>query len=162
VRRARRARPRREKPQAAAGFVKAPPYAAALRGGGPSCEGSATEREPMSDEKVLPTPPEWARNALVNDASYRSMHAAALDDPEAFWGHHGQRLDWIRPYTKVKDVSYNKEDFHIRWYEDGVLNVSANCIDRHLAERGDSAAIIWEGDDPKDSKTITYRQLHEE
>jgi acetyl-CoA synthetase len=116
----------------------------------------------MSDQTILPVPAEWAKKALVNDVSYRSMHAAALEDPEAFWGHHGQRLDWIKPYSKVKDVSYNKEDFHIRWYEDGVLNVSANCIDRHLKERGDQVAIIWEGDDPSESKKITYRELHEE
>ncbi len=116
----------------------------------------------MSEGQVLPVPAEWAANAKVNDISYRSMHAAALDDPEAFWGHHGQRLKWIKPYTKVKDVSFNEADFHIRWYEDGVLNVSENCVDRHLAERGDQVAIIWEGDDPSESKKITYRELHAE
>ncbi|MET0181279.1 MAG: acetate--CoA ligase [Caulobacterales bacterium] len=116
----------------------------------------------MSEEKILPVPAQWAANAKVNDVSYRSMNAAALNDPEAFWGHHGQRLQWIKPYSKVKDVSFNKEDFHIRWYEDGVLNVSENCIDRHVAERGDQVAIIWEGDDPNDSKKITYRELHDE
>ncbi len=116
----------------------------------------------MSDDKILPVPAEWAATAKVNAKSYASMNAAALEDPEAFWGHHGQRLKWIKPYTKVKDVSFNEQDFHIRWYEDGVLNVSENCIDRHLAERGDQIAIIWEGDDPKDSKKITYRELHEE
>ncbi len=115
----------------------------------------------MSDETILQVPPEWRENAKVNDVRYAAMHAAALDDPEAFWGHHGQRLDWIKPYTKVKDVSFDEADFRINWYEDGVLNASANCVDRHLAERGDQTAIIWEGDDPSESKTITYRELHE-
>src|SRR5262249_20479223 len=107
-------------------------------------------------------PREWAERALVDDAAYQKMHAAALADPTAFWGEHGKRLDWIKPYTQVKDVSFHEEDFRIRWYADGVLNASANCIDRHLATRGDQVAIIWEGDDPSQSKTITYKQLHED
>ncbi|MBI1188349.1 MAG: acetate--CoA ligase [Alphaproteobacteria bacterium] len=115
----------------------------------------------MSEAKVLPAPREWRERAYVDDIAYRSMHAAALADPEAFWGEHGARLDWIKPYTKVKDVSFHERDFHIRWYEDGVLNACFNCVDRHLETRGDQIAIIWEGDDPADSKTITYRQLHE-
>ncbi|MGE0828955.1 MAG: acetate--CoA ligase [Hyphomonadaceae bacterium] len=114
----------------------------------------------MSEDVILPVPPEWKAKAYVDDVAYRSMHAAALDDAEAFWGHHGRRLDWMKPYSKVKDVSFNEADFHIRWYEDGVLNASANCIDRHLETRGDQAAIIWEGDDPAQSKTITYREMH--
>ncbi|WP_395646550.1 acetate--CoA ligase [Terricaulis sp.] len=116
----------------------------------------------MSEPVVIPVPPEWAAKSFVDDVAYRSMHAAALADSEAFWGLQGKRLDWIRPYTKVKDCSFNEADFHIRWYEDGVLNVSANCVDRHLATRGDQVAIIWEGDDPSQSRSITYRQLHEE
>jgi acetyl-CoA synthetase len=116
----------------------------------------------MSENVVIPVPAEWAKKAYVDDVGYRAMHAAALADPEAFWGKHGQRLDWIKPYTKVKDTSFKREDFHIRWYEDGVLNVSANCLDRHLEKRGDQIAIIWEGDDPNDSVSITYKQLHEE
>jgi acetyl-CoA synthetase len=116
----------------------------------------------MSENVVIPVPPDWAKKAYVDDVGYRAMHAAALADPEAFWGVHGQRLDWIKPYTKVKDTSFRREDFHIRWYEDGVLNVSANCIDRHLATRGDQVAIIWEGDDPSRSRTITYKDLHEQ
>ena len=116
----------------------------------------------MSDPVVIPVPAEWAKRAYVDDAGYRAKHAAALADPEAFWGLAGQRLDWIKPYTKVKDTSFNADDFHIRWYEDGVLNVSANCIDRHLEDCADQVAIIWEGDDPSQSRKITYRQLHEE
>ncbi|MBY0569245.1 MAG: acetate--CoA ligase [Hyphomonadaceae bacterium] len=116
----------------------------------------------MSDPVVIPVPEEWAKKAYVDDVKYHAMHASALADPEAFWGVHGQRLDWIKPYTKVKDTSFNEADFRIRWYEDGVLNVSANCIDRHLAERGDQVAIIWEGDDPAHDARITYNQLHAE
>ena len=86
--------------------------------------------------ETIPVPKAWAANARVDDIGYRSMHAAALADPEAFWGHHGQRLDWIRPFTQVKDCSFHEADFRIRWFGDGVLNVAANCIDRHLAERG--------------------------
>jgi acetyl-CoA synthetase len=116
----------------------------------------------MSENIVIPVPAELATRAYVDDVGYRAMHAAALADPEAFWGVHGQRLDWIKPYTKVKDTSFKREDFHIRWYEDGVLNVSANCIDRHLQKRGDQVAIIWEGDDPSQSKTVTYNELHQQ
>jgi len=116
----------------------------------------------MSEPVVIPVPEEWAKNALIDDVGYRAMHAAALADPEAFWGKHGLRLDWIKPYTKVKSASFNEDDFGIRWYEDGVLNVSANCIDRHLATRGDQVAIIWEGDEPDQSVAITYKQLHAE
>ncbi|MBU6406780.1 MAG: acetate--CoA ligase [Alphaproteobacteria bacterium] len=111
---------------------------------------------------LFPVPEGFKANALVDDAAYRSMHAAAVEDPEAFWGHHGQRIDWIKPYRTVKNVSFNEADFSIRWFEDGTLNVAANCIDRHLAARGDQVAIIWEGDNPADSKTITYQELHRE
>jgi acetyl-CoA synthetase len=116
----------------------------------------------MSDPVVIPVPEEWAKKAFADDVKYQSMHASALADPEAFWGVHGQRLDWIKPNTKVKDTNFNEADFHIRWYEDGVLNVSANCIDRHVETRGDQIAIIWEGDDPNNSASVTYRELHAE
>jgi acetyl-CoA synthetase len=116
----------------------------------------------MSEPQTFPVPPDWAKRAFVDDVRYRAMHASALADPEAFWGVHGQRLDWIKPYTKVKDTSFNEADFRIRWYEDGVLNASVNCLDRHLATRGDQVAIIWEGDDPQDSLEITYKELHAE
>ncbi len=115
----------------------------------------------MSDPVVIPVPEAWAARAYVDDVGYRAKHAAALADPEAFWGVEGLRLDWIKPYTKVKNTSFNEEDFRINWYEDGVLNASANCVDRHLETRGDQIAIIWEGDDPTQSKSITYRELHE-
>ncbi len=114
----------------------------------------------MTEPTIIPVPPEWAARAYVDDVGYRAKHAAALADPEAFWGVEGLRLDWIKPYTKVKDTSFDEADFHILWYEDGVLNAAANCIDRHLETRGDQIAIIWEGDDPGQSRSITYRQLH--
>src|SRR3972149_3557284 len=116
----------------------------------------------MSETFVFPPSAEWKNRAFADEMTYRSMHAAACDDPEAFWGVHGRRLDWIKPYRKVKDVSFKKDDFHIRWYEDGTLNVSANCIDRHLPARANQTAILWEGDDPKDSKAITYGELKRE
>jgi acetyl-CoA synthetase len=116
----------------------------------------------MSDAVTIPVPAEWAKRAHVDDVGYRAMHASACADPEAFWGVHGQRLDWMTPYTKVKDTSFNEADFRIRWFYDGVLNVSANCIDRHLAARGDQVAIIWEGDEPHQSRHISYRELHAE
>jgi acetyl-CoA synthetase len=115
----------------------------------------------MSDQ-LLPVPKEWAARAFVDNAKYQDMYKASVADPEGFWREQGKRIDWIKPYTKVKNVSYDAKNLFVKWYEDGALNVSANCIDRHLAKRGNQTAIIWEGDDPKDSKHITYKQLHEE
>ncbi|WP_026941816.1 acetate--CoA ligase [Hellea balneolensis] len=105
---------------------------------------------------------DFVAKANLNPVSYASMYAASIADPESFWGVQGKRLNWMKPYTKVKDVSWDKSDLHVKWYEDGVLNVTENCLDRHLETRGDKAAIIWEGDDPSESKTLTYRELHRE
>jgi acetyl-CoA synthetase len=115
----------------------------------------------MSDT-LIPVTPEWAKRAYVDEGKYRDLYKASVSDPVMFWSEQGKRIQWIKPYTKVKDVSYDAKNLHVRWYEDGTLNVSANCIDRHLATRGYQTAIIWEGDDPNKSKHITYRQLHEE
>jgi len=115
----------------------------------------------MSEIQIHPVPAEVAKRAHVDKAGYEKMYKQSVDDPVAFWGEHGKRIDWIKPYSQVKDVSFTG-DVHIKWFHDGTLNASANCIDRHLAKRGDQVAIIWEGDDPNDSKKITYRQLHEE
>ncbi|MBX3500017.1 MAG: acetate--CoA ligase [Alphaproteobacteria bacterium] len=114
----------------------------------------------MSDQ-LLPVPKDWAAKAYVDATKYQTLYQASVDDPVKFWGEHGRRVDWIKPYTEVKDVDY-KGNVHIRWYYDGVLNVSANCIDRHLAKRAGQTAIIWEGDDPADSKHITYGEMHEQ
>ncbi len=113
----------------------------------------------MSDGKVYPVAPGWAKRAWVDDAKYRAMYQRSVDDPDGFWAEHGKRIDWIRPFTKVKNTTFDAP-VSIKWFEDGTLNVSANCLDRHLANRADQVAIIWEGDDPTQSRTITYRQLH--
>ncbi len=112
-------------------------------------------------DKIYAVPPEWSARAYADDAKYKAMYKHSIDDPAGFWGEHGKRLDWIKPYTKVKNTTYGPPDVSIKWYEDGTLNVSANCIDRHLAKRGDQVAIIWEGDDPTQDEKITYHQLHE-
>ena len=114
----------------------------------------------MTDNSFFPVKPEIAATAHVNAEAYARMYEQSVKDPEAFWGEQGKRLDWIKLYSKVKDVNFN-DDVHIRWFHDGTLNVSANCIDRHLATRGDQTAILFEGDDPGVSKAITYKELHE-
>ena len=111
-------------------------------------------------EKIYDVPEFWAKRALIDGARYEAMYKQSIDDNEGFWAEHGKRIDWMKPYTKVKTVSYAPGAVSIKWYEDGTTNVAHNCIDRHLEKRGDQIAIIWEGDDPKDSKSITYRQLH--
>ncbi len=113
----------------------------------------------MSENSVFPVAQEWADKAWCDNAGYQDMYRRSIEDPEGFWGDEGKRIDWLKPYTKVKDVSYSG-DVHIRWFEDGTLNASANCLDRHLASRGDQTAIIWEGDDPAEDKRISYRELH--
>ena len=116
----------------------------------------------MSEDLVFDVPENVKADALVDEAKYHEMYAESLRDPEAFWGEHGKRIDWMRPYTKVKNTLYSKEDVSIKWYEDGTLNACVNCVDRHLDARGDDIAIIWEGDEPDQAAKITYRQLHEE
>ena len=105
--------------------------------------------------------PAFAARARVSAADYERLYAESVSDPDGFWGKVGQRLDWIKPYSKVKDTDYGLDNFHIKWFEDGQLNVSANCLDRHLASRGDKTAIIFEGDSPDDSCRVSYRELHQ-
>jgi len=112
--------------------------------------------------KVYPVDPSFAAASRLRHDDYERLYAESVSDPEGFWARVGQRLDWIKPPTKIKNVSFDKNDLHIRWYEDGELNVSANCLDRQLAKRGDKVAIIFEGDDPANSRKITYRELHAE
>ena len=100
--------------------------------------------------------------ALVNDAQYQDMYARSLEDADGFWAEHGRRIDWIKPFSKVKNTHYGKDDVSIKWYEDGTLNACVNCVDRHVETRGEQVAIIWEGDEPDQDAKITYRQLHEE
>ncbi len=116
----------------------------------------------MADEIIHPVTPEWAKRAYVDNAAYHAMYRRSVEDTEAFWAEEARRLDWLTPFTRVKNTSFGPGEVSIRWFEDGSLNVAANCTDRHLATRGDQVAIIWEGDDPSVSRTITYRQLHEE
>ena len=116
----------------------------------------------MSDDLVFEVPEKVKAETLVDEAKYHEMYAESLRDPDAFWGEHGQRIDWMRPYTKVKDTLYSEENVSIKWYEDGTLNACVNCVDRHLDARADDIAIIWEGDEPDQDAKITYRQLYEE
>ncbi len=113
----------------------------------------------MSD--IYPVSDEVQGRALVNKDQYEAMYRDSVENNEAFWAKQAERIDWIKPFTQVKDVSFAKDDLHIKWYADGTLNVCYNCVDRHLETKGDDVAIIWEGDDPSRDEKITYRQLHE-
>ncbi len=110
--------------------------------------------------KTYPVDSATADRALIDAAGYEEMYQRSVTDNEGFWSEQAQRIDWIKPFTKVKDVSFAKDDLHIRWFYDGSLNVCYNCVDRHLDDKGDDVAIIWEGDDPDRDLTITYRELH--
>ncbi len=114
------------------------------------------------NDTLFPVPDATAAAAHVNAQQYGALYRASIADPETFWSEHARTIDWIRPYTRVRDVSYASDDVHIRWFQDGTLNVSANCIDRHLASRRDQAAIVWEGDRPGDNRTVSYGELHGE
>jgi acetyl-CoA synthetase len=116
----------------------------------------------MSDGEVFAVTAEWARRAHIDAAGYDAALARIEADPDGYWRDLAGRLDWMKPFTRVKDVSFKREDFRIRWYADGVLNASVNCLDRHLPARANEVAIIWEGDDPKDSRKITYAEAHAE
>ena len=115
----------------------------------------------MADQ-IYPPSADFVANAKINKADYDNMYAQSISNPDHFWSEHGKRVDWIKPYSKIKDVDYSYPNVSIKWFEDGQLNVSANCIDRHLEKRGEQTAIIWEGDNPDDSKHITYSELHRE
>jgi len=114
------------------------------------------------NDTIFPVPDATAADAHVDAQQYEDLYRASIADPETFWSEHARTIDWIRPFTRVRDVSYASDDVHIRWFQDGTLNVSANCIDRHLASRRDQAAIVWEGDTPGDNRTVSYGELHEE
>jgi acetyl-CoA synthetase len=116
----------------------------------------------MSDDKIYDVPADWAKRAWANDAKYKEMYAASIADPNKFWGEQAKRITWIKPFTKVKNTSFAPGNISIKWFEDGTLNACFNCVDRHLEKRGNQTAIIWEGDDPKDDKNITYKELHAE
>ncbi len=113
-------------------------------------------------EKIYDVPADWRKRAYVDEAKYKEMYARSVKDPNGFWGEQAKRIDWIKPFSKIKNTSYDPSNVSIKWFEDGTLNVCHNCVDRHLAKRGDQTAILWEGDDPKDDKKLTYKQLHAE
>ena len=116
----------------------------------------------MSDNSRFAPAAEVVERALIDDAGYQAMYQESIQDPEGFWRKQGHTIEWMTPFSTVSSVSYDKPDVSIKWYEDGTLNASVNCLDRHLATRGDQTAIIWEGDNPDDAKNITYNQLHAE
>jgi acetyl-CoA synthetase len=113
-------------------------------------------------DKIYAVPPQWKTRAYLDEAKYQEMYARSINDPKGFWAEQARRIHWFKPPTKIKNTSFDPHDVSIKWFEDGLTNVAYNCIDRHLATRGDQVAIIWEGDDPKTDRKITYRQLHEE
>jgi acetyl-CoA synthetase len=115
----------------------------------------------MSDQ-LFPVPEEWKKRAFMTRAQYEAAYAESVKDPDGYWRKEATRLDWMKPFTKVKNVSWDLANLSIKWFEDGALNVSANCIDRHLEKRGGQTAIIWEGDDPKHSRHVSYSELHQE
>ncbi|RAI42576.1 acetate--CoA ligase [Rhodoplanes roseus] len=112
--------------------------------------------------KVYEVPADWSKRAYLDDAAYQEMYKRSVSDPNGFWGEQAGRIDWFKPFTRVKNTSFDPHNVSIKWFEDGTTNVAHNCIDRHLATRGDQVAIIWEGDDPKDDRKITYKELHAE
>lgn len=115
----------------------------------------------MSEKFSFAVPEEVAKTAKIDNETYLKMYADSVKDPSAFWGEHGKRLDWIKPYSKVKDTLFSRDEVSIKWYEDGTLNASVNCIDRHLEKRGQQTAIIWEGDEPDQQSHISYQELYE-
>ena len=115
----------------------------------------------MSEVKIHPVSKAWAERAYIDQAKYRSMYQRSVEDPDGFWAEEAKRIDWLKPFTKVKNSTYGYPNVSIKWFEDGTLNAGYNCVDRHLAKRGDQTALLWEGDDPKNDKTVTYKELHE-
>ena len=117
--------------------------------------------ESSSSELIFKTKPEWIKSGLANKAQYQKKYNESIKNNNNFWKKEGKRITWIKPYKKIKDVKYSKDEVKIKWYEDGTLNASSNCIDRHLKDKKDKTAIIWVGDDPKDTQKISYKQLHQ-
>jgi acetyl-CoA synthetase len=113
-------------------------------------------------EQVYEVPAEWSKRAHIDSARYAAMYERSIKDPDGFWAAEGKRIDWFKPFAKVKNTSFDPHQVSIKWFEDGLTNVAHNCIDRHLASRGDQVALIWEGDDPRHHRKITYRELHAE
>ena len=120
-----------------------------------------TQSRDSDGNPVIKVSDSWANHAYVNESKYKKKYKLSIKENEKFWNKEGKRISWIKKYTKVKDVKYSKEDVRIKWYYDGTLNASANCIDRHLKKNSKKTAIIWVGDDPSDTKKISYKELHQ-
>ena len=116
----------------------------------------------MEQDMIFEPSADLAKSALIDANGYATLYQDSIANPDQFWAEHGKRIDWIKPYSQISDVSFDAKDLHIKWYADGTLNAAANCLDRHLATRGDQTAIIWEGDEPDQHRHITYRELHED
>ena len=116
----------------------------------------------MDQQPIFQPSDALAKHAHIDADGYQALYAESIADPDAFWAKHGKRIDWIKPYSQISDVSYDAKDLHIKWFADGSLNAAANCLDRHLAERGDQTAIIWEGDEPDQQRHISYKELHQD
>ncbi|MDC1407465.1 acetate--CoA ligase [Candidatus Puniceispirillum sp.] len=116
----------------------------------------------MKQDMIFEPSANLAKSALIDANGYATLYQDSIANPDQFWAEHGKRIEWIKPYSQISDVSYDAKDLHIKWYADGTLNAAANCLDRHLATRGDQTAIIWEGDELDQHRHITYRELHEE
>ena len=115
----------------------------------------------MSD-KIYPVPPEWKSRATIKAPDYHAMYERSIADPNGFWAEQAKRIHWYRTPSKIKNTSFGPDNVSIKWFEDGVTNVAYNCIDRHLPKRASQTAIIWEGDDPSESRHVTYQELHDE
>ena len=113
-----------------------------------------------SEELIIKTRPEWIKSSLATKNKYQDKYTQSIKKNDEFWRKEGKRISWIKPYKKIKDVKYSTKEVKIKWFQDGTLNASANCIDRHLKDKKDKTAIIWVGDDPKESQKITYKELH--
>ena len=118
-------------------------------------------KKESNTELIIKTKSEWVKNRLANKKQYQDKYSKSIKNNDDFWRKEGKRITWIKPYKKIKDVKYSKKEVKINWFQDGTLNASANCIDRHLKDKKDKTAIIWVGDDPKDSQKISYKQLHQ-
>ena len=116
----------------------------------------------MDQQPIFQPSDALAKHAHIDADGYQALYGESIADPDAFWAKHGKRIDWIKPYSQISDVSYDAKDLHIKWFADGSLNAAANCLDRHLGERGDQTAIIWEGDEPDQQRHISYKELHED
>ena len=116
----------------------------------------------MEQDMIFEPNADLAKSALIDADGYAALYQESIANPDQFWAEHGKRIDWIKPYSHISDVSYDAKDLHIKWYADGTLNAAANCLDRHLATRSEQTAIIWEGDEPDQHRHITYRELHED